>query len=152
MIEEAKRAPSFSLPADDGTTFTLSRQKGGKVVVYFYPKDSTPGCTTEAQDFRDLQKEFEKANTVVVGISPDSIDSHCRFRDKQQLNFLLLSDPEREVLTAWGAFGEKTMYGKTVMGVIRSTVLIDEKGKVVRIWRKVRVKGHAQEVLDEAKR
>ncbi|HJK93779.1 MAG TPA: thioredoxin-dependent thiol peroxidase [Polyangiaceae bacterium LLY-WYZ-15_(1-7)] len=147
-IEVGKRAPMFTLPADSGEKVALKDLKGKYVVVYFYPKDNTPGCTTEAQGFRDAAKELKKLDAVVLGISKDSIESHCKFRDKHDLNFPLLSDPEGKVLEKYGAWGEKKMYGKTFMGIIRSTAVIGPNGKVVAHFPKVRVKGHVEKVLE----
>jgi len=129
-LEVGEKAPAFSLLDADGKTVKLSDYKGRKVIVYFYPAASTPGCTKEACDFRDNLGELTAAGFDVVGISPDKPAKLAKFRDEQDLTFPLLSDPDREVLTAWGAFGEKMMYGKTVQGVIRSTFVIDEKGKI----------------------
>ena len=147
-IEVGKRAPMFTLPADSGEKVALKDLKGKYVVVYFYPKDNTPGCTTEAQGFRDAAKELKKLDAVVLRISKDSIESHCKFRDKHDLNFPLLSDPEGKVLEKYGAWGEKKMYGKTFMGIIRSTAVIGPNGKVVAHFPKVRVKGHVEKVLE----
>ena len=147
-IEVGKRAPMFTLPADSGEKVALKDLKGKYVVVYFYPKDNTPGCTTEAQGFRDAAKELKKLDAVVLGISKDSIESHCKFRDKHDLNFPLLSDPEGKVLEKYGAWGEKKMYGKTFMGIIRSKAVIGPNGKVVAHFPKVRVKGHVEKVLE----
>lgn len=124
------KAPSFSLPDADGNTVSLSDYKGRRVIVYFYPAASTPGCTKQACDFRDSLGELNEAGIDVVGVSPDKPEKLAKFRDAEQLTFPLLSDPERKVLTAYGAFGEKKMYGKTVQGVIRSTFVVDDKGKI----------------------
>jgi peroxiredoxin Q/BCP len=129
-LEEGDKAPAFSLPDADGNTVKLSDYKGRRVIVYFYPAASTPGCTKEACDFRDNLRDLNDAGLAVVGISPDKAAKLAKFRDDQKLTFPLLSDPDRKVLTAWGAYGEKTMYGKTVQGVIRSTFVVDEKGKI----------------------
>ena len=129
-LEVGDKAPAFSLPDADGNTVKLSDYKGRRVIVYFYPAASTPGCTKQACDFRDSLSELNGAGLDVVGISPDKPAKLAKFRDDQKLTFPLLSDPDREVLTAWGAYGEKTMYGKTVLGVIRSTFVVDEKGKI----------------------
>lgn len=129
-LEAGDKAPAFSLPDADGKTVKLSDFKGRKVIVYFYPAASTPGCTKQACAFRDNLAELNDAGIAVVGISPDKPEKLAKFRDAEKLNFPLLSDPDRTVLSAWGAFGEKKMYGKTVQGVIRSTFLVDEKGKV----------------------
>ena len=129
-LEAGDKAPAFSLPDADGKTVKLSDFKGRKVIVYFYPAASTPGCTKQACAFRDNLAELNDAGIAVVGISPDKPEKLAKFRDAEKLNFPLLSDPDRTVLSAWGAFGEKKMYGKTVQGVIRSTFLVDEKGKI----------------------
>lgn len=129
-LEAGDKAPAFSLPDADGKTVKLSDFKGRKVIVYFYPAASTPGCTKQACAFRDNRAELNDAGIAVVGISPDKPEKLAKFRDAEKLNFPLLSDPDRTVLSAWGAFGEKKMYGKTVQGVIRSTFLVDEKGKI----------------------
>jgi len=129
-LEVGDKAPAFSLPDADGNTVKLSDYKGRTVIVYFYPAASTPGCTKQACDFRDSLSELNGAGLDVVGISPDKPGKLAKFRDDQRLTFPLLSDPDREVLTAWGTYGEKTMYGKTVLGVIRSTFVVDEKGKI----------------------
>jgi len=129
-LEVGDKAPAFSLPDANGNTVSLADYKGRKVIVYFYPAASTPGCTKEACDFRDNLSELNDAGLDVVGISPDKPTKLAKFSDDQNLTFPLLSDPDRKVLTSWGAFGEKTMYGKTVQGVIRSTFVVDEKGKI----------------------
>ncbi len=141
-LEVGDTAPAFSLPDADGNVVKLSDYKGRKVIVYVYPAASTPGCTKQACDFRDSLAELKGAGLDVVGISPDKPEKLAKFRDKEELTFPLLSDPSREVLTAWGAFGEKTMYGKTVQGVIRSTFLVDEKGKIAVAQYNVRATGH----------
>ncbi len=142
-------APDFTLLADDGTTVTLSALRGKAVVLYFYPRDDTPGCTTEACDFRDRHADVSGRGAVVLGVSPDAQKAHVRFKTKYGLPFTLLSDPERTTLGAYGAFGKKIMYGKEVEGVIRSTYLIDKQGKIAAAWPKVSVKGHADAVLAE---
>lgn len=129
-LEVGDKAPAFSLPDADGNTVKLSDYKGRRVIVYFYPAASTPGCTKQACDFRDSLGALNGAGLDVIGISPDKPAKLAKFRDDQKLTFPLLSDPDREVLTAWGAYGEKSMYGKTVVGVIRSTFVVDEKGKI----------------------
>ncbi|MDO3637715.1 thioredoxin-dependent thiol peroxidase [Mycolicibacterium arseniciresistens] len=141
-LEVGDTAPSFSLPDADGNTVALSDYKGRKVIVYFYPAASTPGCTKQACDFRDSLGELNGAGLDVVGISPDKPAKLAKFRDQEGLTFPLLSDPDKEVLTAWGAFGEKTMYGKTVQGVIRSTFVVDEDGRIAEAQYNVRATGH----------
>lgn len=136
------KAPAFSLPDADGNLVKLSHFKGRKVIVYFYPAAMTPGCTKEACDFRDNLAELNDAGLDVVAISPDKPEKLAKFRDKEGLTFPLLSDPDRKVLTAWGAYGEKQMYGKTVTGVIRSTFVVDEKGKVAVAQYNVKATGH----------
>jgi thioredoxin-dependent peroxiredoxin len=132
-LEAGDNAPSFSLPDADGNTVKLSDYKGRRVIVYFYPAAATPGCTKQACDFRDNLTALNGAGLDVIGISPDKPAKLAKFRDDQKLTFPLLSDPDREVLTAWGTYGEKTMYGKTVQGVIRSTFVVDEKGKIAEV-------------------
>lgn len=136
------KAPAFSLPDADGKTVKLSDFKGRKVIVYFYPAASTPGCTKQACDFRDSLAELNEAGLDVVGISPDKPEKLAKFRDNEGLTFPLLSDPDKSVLTAWGAYGEKTMYGKTVQGVIRSTFVVDEKGNIEVAQYNVKATGH----------
>jgi len=152
VIEEKQAAPGFALPGLDENgaekTYNLADFTGQKVVLYFYPRDNTPGCTTEACDFRDNIERVKDAGAVVLGVSPDSLKSHSGFRVKQSLTFPLLSDSDRAVATAYGAYGEKKMCGKVSMGIIRSTIIIDEKGLIKKIWRAVKVKGHVQEVLE----
>jgi len=147
MLEVGKRAPAFKLASSDGGQVSLSDFKGKSVVLYFYPKDSTPGCTLEAQEFQKALPQLKKRNAVVLGVSRDTIASHCKFRDKYALTFPLLSDPDNEVLEAYGAWGEKTLYGKKSIGVIRTTVIVDEAGKVKKIFPKVKVNGHVDAVL-----
>ena len=141
-LEVGDKAPAFNLPDADGTTVSLADYRGRKVIVYFYPAASSPGCTKEACDFRDNLSDLNDAGLDVVGISPDKPAKLAKFRDDQGLTFPLLSDPDREVLTAWGAFGEKTMYGKTVQGVIRSTFVVDEKGKIAVAQYNIKATGH----------
>lgn len=141
-LEVGDKAPAFSLSDADGNTVKLSDFKGRKVIVYFYPAASTPGCTKQACDFRDSLSELNEAGLDVIGISPDKPEKLAKFRDKEELTFPLLSDPSREVLTAWGAFGEKSMYGKTVQGVIRSTFVVDEKGNIEVAQYNVKATGH----------
>lgn len=143
-----QNAPKFELPRDGGGTLSLSAMAGKPVVLYFYPKDDTSGCTAQAIDFSALKPEFEKAGALVVGMSPDSAKSHDKFKAKHGLSVELASDEERKTLEAYGVWVEKSMYGRKYMGVERSTFLIDRDGKVANIWRKVKVPGHAQEVLE----
>lgn len=149
MIGE--NAPDFRLPRNGGGDVALSDLKGKKVVLYFYPKDDTSGCTAEAIDFSALGAQFEEANTVVIGISPDSVKSHDKFAAKHSLTVMLAADEEKSAAEAYGVWKEKSMYGKKYMGVERTTFLISPDGKVAKIWNKVKVAGHAQEVLEEAK-
>ena len=148
MLKEGNKAPDFKLEADDGKTYSLKDFKGKKLVLYFYPKDNTSGCTKEACDFRDNIKVFKKKNTAVVGVSKDSIKSHLKFRDKFDLNFPLLSDESTKVLDKYGVWKEKSMYGRKYMGVVRSTFIIDEKGKIEKIYSKVKVPGHVEDILN----
>jgi peroxiredoxin Q/BCP len=148
MLQEGKKAPAFKLQSSEGDTVSLDDFKGKTVVLYFYPKDDTPGCTREAQGFRDALPKLKRKGAVVLGVSRDSIKSHCSFRDKYDLNFPLLSDPDGKVLRAYGAWGEKTMYGKTSEGVLRTTVVIDPEGKVAKVFPRVKVDGHVEKVLD----
>lgn len=150
-LQEGDAAPNFTLPTDGGGSVTLADLKGSPVVVYFYPKDNTPGCTTEAKDFRDLKGAFDKIGATIVGISKDSVKKHDNFKEKQGLNFILASDEGSDACEKFGAWGVKKMYGKEFEGIIRSTYLIGPDGKVARAWPKVKVNGHAQEVLDAAK-
>jgi peroxiredoxin Q/BCP len=146
-IEPGDRAPAFTLTADDGSKVRLSDFKGQPVVLYFYPKDDTPGCTREACAFRDLRPDFQKLGAVVLGISADDAKSHGKFRDKYQLNFPLLVDADHKVAEKYGAWREKNMYGKKSMGIQRSTFLIAPNGKVARVWKAVKVDGHDKQVL-----
>ena len=150
MIEDGTTAPDFALPDADGKTVKLSALRGRPVVVYFYPKDDTSGCTAEAKDFTCLLGAFKDAGTEIVGISPDSAESHRKFQEKHALALRLLSDETRAAAEAYGVWVEKSMYGRKYMGVERSTFLIDRSGKVARSWRNVRVPGHAEEVLEAA--
>jgi peroxiredoxin Q/BCP len=147
-LEPGSRAPDFTLPADDGSKVKLSALRGKPVVLYFYPKDDTPGCTREACAFRDQKKSLAKLGVTVLGVSADSVASHGKFRDKFQLNFPLLADTDHKVAEKYGAWREKNMYGKKSMGIVRSTYLIDAEGKVARVWKKVNVDGHDQAVLE----
>ncbi len=149
-LREGDSAPAFTLPGAGGETVSLAALKGKKVALYFYPKDDTSGCTKEAIEFNGLRDKFAKAKTVVVGMSPDSVKSHDKFREKYDIALPLAADENKEVLSAYGVWVEKSMYGRKYMGVERSTFLIDDKGKIARIWRKVKVPGHAEEVLAAA--
>ena len=152
-LESGDKAPDFTLLDQDGNPFKLSESiKRSKVrhVIYFYPRDDTPGCTKEACQFNDALTQFEGLGIPVIGISPDKQAAHLKFRDKYGLQFPLLSDPDHTVMEKYGAWGEKTMYGKATVGVIRSTFLIDEKGKIARAWYHVKADGHAAKVLEEA--
>lgn len=142
-------APSFKLNDADGKSYSLEQFRGKKVVLYFYPKDDTPGCTKEACAFRDDYKVYTDNNIVIIGISKDNAASHREFAEKYELPFILLSDEDKKVMDAYGAWGEKNMYGKTFMGVIRKTFLIDEEGKIVKIYPRVRVNGHSEAILKE---
>jgi peroxiredoxin Q/BCP len=149
-LETGDRAPAFSLPDQDGAKVALKDFAGAPLVVYFYPADDTPGCTKEACQFNDNLRAFDRAGVAVVGISPDGAASHRAFRSKFGLRFPLLSDEKHAVMERYGAWGEKTLYGRKTVGVIRSTFLIDAKGKVARAWYGVRADGHAAKVLEEA--
>ena len=148
-VEAGQKAPSFTLTADDGTKVKLADLKGSIVVLYFYPKDDTPGCTKEACAFRDKKSELAKHGVKVLGVSPDDQESHGKFRDKFQLNFPLLVDKDHKVAEKYGAWREKNMYGKVSMGIQRSTFLIDAEGKVAKVWKRVQVNGHDDKVLEE---
>lgn len=147
-LKEGAKAPDFSLPTDTGDPLKLSSLKGKNVVLYFYPKADTPGCTKEACGFRDEFPRIEAANTVVLGASPDPVKAVSKFKDKYKLPFTLLADEEHAAAEKYGVWVEKSMYGKTYMGVERSTFVIDAEGRIARIFRKVKVEGHTQEVLD----
>lgn len=147
MPEIGKKAPSFSVFDSNGVKVSLSDFKGRKVVLYFYPKDNTSGCTKEACDFRDFFPDFKKLKAAVTGISPDSIESHKKFVQKLNLPFILLSDEKKEVVRKYGVWKEKSMYGKKYMGVERTTFVINEEGKIIKIFQKVKVDGHVEEVI-----
>ncbi len=147
-IEEGREAPDFTLPADDGTEVKLSALRGNPVVLYFYPRDDTPGCTVEACSFRDRKEELARRGAQVLGISPDDVASHSRFRDKFQLNFPLLADKDHQVAEQYGAWREKVRFGKKSMGIQRSTYLVDGEGIVRKVWKNVKVEGHDEQVLE----
>jgi peroxiredoxin Q/BCP len=146
-IEPGQKAPEFTLADTDGNPVTLSVLRGSPVVLYFYPKDDTPGCTKEACSFRDRKDDLARLGATLLGVSPDTVDSHVRFRDKFGLNFPLLADPEHEVAELYGAWREKTRFGKTSMGIQRSTYLIDAEGTVRKVWKNVQVDDHDRRVL-----
>lgn len=150
-LTEGQTAPDFNLPADGEGTLSLTDYKGQPVIVYFYPKDDTPGCTKEAIAFTEKQAEFEALGITIIGISPDNAKKHDRFKAKHALTIRLAADEETETAQAYGVWVEKKMYGKTYMGVERSTFLIDHDGKLAHIWRKVKVPGHVDDVLEKAK-
>jgi len=151
MLKEGDPAPPFQLLADDGRQISLKDLRGKHVALYFYPKASTPGCTTEAIEFRELKSEFDNLNTIVLGCSADSVDSQAKFKTKQKLNFPLLSDPEFTVIEAYEARRMKSFLGKSYLGIVRSTVLISPEGKVEKIWVTAKSKGHAAEVVEALK-
>ncbi|CAN1594064.1 Bcp Peroxiredoxin [Candidatus Pelagibacterales bacterium] len=151
MIKENSKAPNFKLPSSNNKDFEIGKSLNQYLVVYFYPRDNTPGCTNEAKDFSKLYKEFKKLNCEIVGISKDSIESHRKFISKFKIPFHLLSDEKIIALKKYGAWGEKSMYGKKFMGIKRTTVLINLKGKIIKIWNNVKVKDHAKEVLNYLK-
>ena len=147
MLSPGSPAPAFSLPSDEGTTVALKDLKGRKVVLYFYPKDDTSGCTIEACEFRDSWAAVRRAGAVVLGVSPDGIASHQKFKRKYELPFTLLADEDHAVAEAYGVWGEKSMYGRKYHGILRTTFILDERGRVARVFNKVRPEGHAAEVL-----
>jgi thioredoxin-dependent peroxiredoxin len=147
-IKEGDNAPNFKCLADNQEVITLSDYSGKNVVLYFYPKDDTPGCTLEAQGFRDKIDQFIAKDTVIIGVSKDNLNSHCKFVEKYKLPFRLLADVDGEICKAYDIIKEKSMYGKTYLGIDRSTFLIDKKGKIVKIWRGVSVNGHVDKVLN----
>lgn len=151
MIEPGKKAPAFTLPTEDGGKVSLKDFKGKKLVLYFYPRDDTPGCTKEAIGFSELLDEFEAAGAAVLGVSKDTPAKHAKFREKHELTVPLASDEDGKVIEAYGSWVEKKNYGKTYMGIERSTFLIGEDGKFIEIWRKVRVAGHVEKVLEAVK-
>ena len=147
-LEEGSKVPAFTLQADDGSKVKSADLKGSPVVIYFYPADDTPGCTKEACAFRDRSAELKKLGAKVFGVSPDDVASHVKFRDKFNLNFPLLADPDHKVAEQFGAWREKNMYGKKMMGAVRSTFLIGRDGKIAKAWKKVLVEGHDEQVLE----
>lgn len=151
MLEEGKNAPAFILKNQDGNTVTLSELKGQNVVLYFYPKDDTPGCTKEACSFRDNLPRFGKINAKILGVSTDSVESHKKFAEKYKLPFDLLADESKEIVEKYGVWQEKNNYGKKYMGVVRTTFIIDEEGKIKKIFNKVKVDGHEEEVIEALK-
>jgi len=146
------QAPNFTCKTDGDATTSLKDFKGKKIVLYFYPKDMTPGCTTEACEFRDTHPDFSKINTEIIGVSKDSVKRHDKFKEKYELPFTLAADEDGKMCEAYGVWQEKKNYGKTYMGIVRSTFLIDEKGKIAAVWRNLRVKGHVEKVLEEAQK
>lgn len=146
-IEEGRKAPDFTLQTHTGEKLKLSSLRGSTVILYFYPKDDTPGCTKEACGFRDQQADLQARNAVVLGVSSDSVESHIRFRDKYDLPFVLLADPEHRIAEKYGAWREKTLYGKKSMGIVRSTFVIDAEGRVAKLFKNVRADGHAEKVV-----
>jgi len=148
MLKPGDSAPDFSAPDQSGAVHTLKEYRGRKLVLYFYPKDMTSGCTAEACDFRDNLERFAGENVAVVGVSPDSVKRHAKFVEKESLNFTLLSDEDKKIVTAYDVWKEKSMYGRKYMGVERTTFIIDEKGRIQAVFPKVKVPGHIQEVLD----
>ncbi len=148
QLQVGKPAPKFSLPDEKGVIRKLSEFKGKPLVVFFYPKDMTPGCTTESCDFRDSKKRLAAFGAVVLGVSADSVESHKKFIAKHELNFSLLSDPEKTMLMDYGVWQEKSLYGRVFMGIVRTTVVIDSRGNMAAIFSKVKVKGHMEEVLE----
>ncbi len=151
QVEPGQPAPDFTLKTDGGGEVTLSALRGRKVVLYFYPRDDTPGCTSEACGFRDSMPAFEKVDAVIIGISPDNVASHDRFKAKYDLSFILASDEDHRVAELYGVWVEKSMWGRRYMGIERSTFLIDEAGIVQAVWRKVKVRGHVEAVLEAAR-
>jgi peroxiredoxin Q/BCP len=147
MIVEGQRAPDFTLEADDGVKVSLGQFRGKRVVLYFYPEDDTPGCTREACDLRDSSAEIRGLGAEILGVSADSVPSHRKFKAKHRLPFRLLADVDRKVIRQYGVWGEKQMFGRKYMGIVRSTFLIDEKGRVAKVWFKTRVPGHRDAIL-----
>jgi peroxiredoxin Q/BCP len=150
-LTQGSPAPDFDLPADGGSRIKLSELKGRKVVLYFYPKDNTSGCTLEAIDFSARKADFDAAGTIVIGVSPDSVKSHDSFKKKHDLSIQLASDESKAMLEAYGVWAEKSMFAHKYMGVVRTTYLLDADGNIARVWDKVKVKGHVEDVLAAAK-
>jgi len=151
-LKEKTKAPNFKLPSTDNSIFELKKVKKKNIILYFYPKDDTPGCTIESRDFSKLNSLINKNNTIVLGVSKDSIESHLKFIKKYKLKFNLLSDEKLKLIKKYGVWGKKSFLGKKYMGIIRTTFLINSKGKIHKIWSNVRVKDHAKEVLSELKK
>ena len=151
MIAVGNPAPDFTISTDTGEKLSLADYRGSKLVLYFYPKAGTQGCTIEAHDFNKLRQDFNAAGATIIGISPDSAKALAKFRTKQELEFALAGDEQHDMLEAYGVWAEKSMYGHTFMGVVRTTVLIDAQGRIARIWPKLKVAGHAEEVLAAAR-
>lgn len=149
MLKAGDKAPDFKLAADNGESVSLKDYKGKKVILYFYPKDMTSGCTAEACDFRDNIKKFEQKNTVVIGVSADDTKSHVKFKEKYDLPFMLLSDESKKMLEDYGVWQEKSMYGRKYMGIARTTFIIDEKGRIEKVYEKVKVPGHIEALLND---
>jgi peroxiredoxin Q/BCP len=152
MLKEGDKAPAFRLKADDGKEISLADLRGKPVVLYFYPRAMTPGCTLETQNFRDLKSQFDKAGAVILGCSGDTVEAQAKFHARENVNFPLLSDTQFEAIEAYDARRMKSFLGKTFLGIVRSTFLIDREGRIARIWDKVKVKGHAEEVLEAVKK
>ena len=152
MVNIGDKAPEFSTSTDGGGTVSLKDLKDKKIVLYFYPKDMTPGCTAESCGFRDALPDFSKINAEIIGVSKDSVKRHDKFKEKYELPFMLAADEDGKMCEAYGVWQEKKNYGKTYMGIVRSTFLIDEKGKIAAVWRNLRVKGHVEKVLEEAQK
>ena len=152
MVNIGDKAPEFSASTDGGGTISLKDLKDKKIVLYFYPKDMTPGCTAESCGFRDALPYFSKINAEIIGVSKDSVKRHDKFKEKYELPFMLAADEDGKMCEAYGVWQEKKNYGKTYMGIVRSTFLIDEKGKIAAVWRNLRVKGHVEKVLEEAQK
>mgnify|MGYP001167787450 CR=1 FL=1 len=150
-LKSNTKAPNFKLASTDGNIFELSKVNKKNIILYFYPKDDTPGCTIESKDFSKLNNLINKNKTIILGISKDSIESHLKFKKKYKLKFELLSDEKKEVIKKYGVWGKKSFLGKEFMGIVRTTFLINKKGKIHKIWNNVRVKDHAKEVLEEVK-